>query len=217
MGIVKRLKASKLLLDVNRADPGGWLTMSDILVLTGMKWREIEYLESHGGFPQGSHIRKGKYRWQSDKVNAWLDARDRDPAYSAMRWEAPGAAVNLAAYLHSAVEHSDVALSPDELARYAIPIADFAHAASGIYFLWKTDRIVYVGQSRNGLARILTHLAEGVKDFDALSFLRCPVGKLDEVERHYIRALLPIYNNDAASRLYRSAFDASDGQHKGDR
>lgn len=57
---------------------------------------------------------------------------------------------------------------------------------SGIYFLVKADKVVYVGQSVNVPARVATHRSQGVKDFDAAAFIPAPKSKLDALETLYI-------------------------------
>ena len=64
-----------------------------------------------------------------------------------------------------------------------------------VYFLHDEGEIVYVGQSKTLRWRIEQHLSEGVKTFDAVSFARCCVSRLLEVEGEYIRKLSPRYNN----------------------
>ena len=63
---------------------------------------------------------------------------------------------------------------------------------SGVYFLIKQDRIVYVGQSVNVFARIGTHQTD--KDFDSIAWLPCDKGILDKLESIYIHTLQPPLN-----------------------
>ncbi len=63
---------------------------------------------------------------------------------------------------------------------------------SGVYFLIKQDRIVYVGQSVNVFARIGTHQTD--KDFDSIAWLPCDKGVLDKLESIYIHTLQPPLN-----------------------
>lgn len=71
---------------------------------------------------------------------------------------------------------------------------------SGVYFLWRKQEIVYVGQAKDLRRRIGQHLAEGLKAFDGLSFVLCEIGGLDRLERHYIQLHAPLYNNCAHGR-----------------
>jgi hypothetical protein len=75
------------------------------------------------------------------------------------------------------------------LARRAAP------RACGVYFLIKGERIVYVGQSVNVLARVGSH-AGADKDFDGWNYVRCLPEELDALERHYIDTYRPILNRD---------------------
>lgn len=84
----------------------------------------------------------------------------------------------------------------------------------GIYFLFKGDEIVYVGQSLNIFHRVEGHKAEGSKEFDSACFFECPVDKLDEYEIIAIRALAPKYNK---AHNYYSLYDIRHRFLKGDR
>lgn len=81
----------------------------------------------------------------------------------------------------------------DELRRGRLPV--LTDRRQGLYFLWKGERIVYVGQARGAggaLSRIGAHAAVG-KEFDAYTFL--PVrGDLDVIENLYIQKLNPCLN-----------------------
>jgi hypothetical protein len=61
--------------------------------------------------------------------------------------------------------------------------------SSGVYFLIKDDRVVYVGQSVNVFVRISHHVQH--KDFDSYAYVNCPRDKLDILESLYIHALSP--------------------------
>lgn len=67
---------------------------------------------------------------------------------------------------------------------------------SGIYFLIRDDRIVYVGQSVHVEARLAAHAADMSKAFDKAVWYPCPRESLSATERAYLSALLPEYNND---------------------
>lgn len=74
---------------------------------------------------------------------------------------------------------------------------------SGVYFLWQGETVVYVGQSKRVRDRVLQHAAEGLKAFDAVSFMGCEPKELIRLERHFIECLLPKYNRCAASESVR--------------
>lgn len=65
--------------------------------------------------------------------------------------------------------------------------------ASGVYFLIRQGRIVYVGQAVNVYVRISQHTE---KRFDSYAYLPCPVDMLDKVESLYIHLLRPELNGN---------------------
>lgn len=75
---------------------------------------------------------------------------------------------------------------------------------SGVYFLWRQARVVYVGQSRHVKARVLEHLADTSKKFDQFSYVRCGLLKLGEWERFYIESLTPEHNKCGRSKVVRA-------------
>lgn len=72
-----------------------------------------------------------------------------------------------------------------------------------VYFLYHRGEVVYVGQTRTLRFRIDQHIADGVKTFDAIGFVRCPLDKLAKYESHYIRLLAPKYNACGLSKKLR--------------
>ena len=67
---------------------------------------------------------------------------------------------------------------------------------SGIYFLVKDKKVVYVGQSVSVLRRIGTHV---YKEFDSFAFVPCDQSLLDRLESLYIHLLRPPLNGEYAS------------------
>ena len=65
-------------------------------------------------------------------------------------------------------------------------------ARSGIYFLIKGMKVVYVGQSRSVFSRVSDHLK--TKDFDGFSYIECHESILDILESLYIHVLSPPLN-----------------------
>lgn len=63
---------------------------------------------------------------------------------------------------------------------------------SGVYFLWKHDRIVYIGQALCVLSRAADHCLD--KSFDRSTFLRFAQRDLDFVESYLIWFLQPEIN-----------------------
>lgn len=63
---------------------------------------------------------------------------------------------------------------------------------SGVYFLINDNEVVYVGQTQNGLKRIMQH---SDKEFNKYSFIELPPEELDYYEDLYIMKYQPKYNN----------------------
>lgn len=86
---------------------------------------------------------------------------------------------------------------PDELHRikdlYKLPMESI-NTPSGIYFLCKGKKIVYIGQSTNIAGRICTHINDGLKDFDNVYFITCPISKLLQLESCLVRYFKPPLN-----------------------
>ncbi len=62
----------------------------------------------------------------------------------------------------------------------------------GIYFLFKNNQLVYIGQSIDIELRIRNHYKE--KDFDTYSYVLCLIEELNDVEKKYIQKYTPILN-----------------------
>lgn len=60
-----------------------------------------------------------------------------------------------------------------------------------VYFLLKDNEVIYVGQTKHGLARPLSHRD---KDFDEIKILYCDATNLDILEDTYIQKYQPTYN-----------------------
>ena len=76
-------------------------------------------------------------------------------------------------------------MSPESVIDMKIP---------GVYFLFKNNNLVYVGQSTHVPTRIASHVREGRLKFDRVSFIRVPPERLLEVEAYYIDLLWPEEN-----------------------
>lgn len=63
---------------------------------------------------------------------------------------------------------------------------------TGIYFLLRKDRVVYVGKSTNILGRICKH----TYNFDGYSYIECAKEELDLYEVAYITKFKPRYNTN---------------------
>ena len=66
--------------------------------------------------------------------------------------------------------------------------------ATGVYFLFDDDEIVYVGKSVNILSRVTTHINEGQKVFNKVRYIKYDRDFLDDIEMLYIKLLKPKYN-----------------------
>lgn len=69
-----------------------------------------------------------------------------------------------------------------------------AQDTCGVYFLIRDDKIVYVGQSLDVAARVVSHRRDANKRFNRAAWVECEPDRLDEVERFWIRALRPEHN-----------------------
>lgn len=76
-----------------------------------------------------------------------------------------------------------------ELKKYDMPRNVF----SAIYLLYDNDEVVYVGQTTNGLKRLLQH---NDKFFNKYAFIETPVEELEYYEDYYIMKYKPKYNNN---------------------
>ena len=78
-----------------------------------------------------------------------------------------------------------------QLLEISHPVDEFQ---SGIYFLFKDQKVVYVGKSLNASARIYDHQRAKSKVFDSYAILPVAAEYLDELEVIYICKFAPIYN-----------------------
>lgn len=100
-------------------------------------------------------------------------------------------------------------MASDSMPDLSVPvqILSLEHLAqSGIYFLSRAGKVVYVGQAVDMRRRIGQHIAEGTKAFDAVSGLACNLADLNAEERRYIVRLLPEYNRCSVSQQLRNEF-----------
>lgn len=95
--------------------------------------------------------------------------------------------------VHATEEVAELASVPHELLSMADHLYRFSDfGMSGVYFLVKNRKVVYVGQSVNIAGRMIEHVK--TKDFDSVFYLKVPNSELDEVEGAFIRALDPVLN-----------------------
>jgi len=92
------------------------------------------------------------------------------------------------------VEFSDLLSESDILSKAKKP-----EDVSGVYFLIRDEKIVYVGQSKCVYARLETHKKE--KDFDKVTIVKCAQDKLKPLEELYIRKFQPPLNIASLNKL----------------
>ena len=63
---------------------------------------------------------------------------------------------------------------------------------SGIYFLFKDTKLLYIGQTNIGLARIFQHRGKII--FNKYNFIKCQKEQLNIFEDYLIRTLKPSIN-----------------------
>lgn len=73
----------------------------------------------------------------------------------------------------------------------------------GIYFLYKKNKLVYIGQSISILSRIYSHLNK--KSFDSFSYIECKRERLNHLEYLYIYHLNPLLNYQTFNK-YRNVW-----------
>ena len=78
-------------------------------------------------------------------------------------------------------------MQEEDIVSRGIPRSNF----SGVYFLIKGIRVVYVGQSVNVFQRMWQHRD---KDFDSFAWVSCGKSELDVLESLYIHTLKPRLN-----------------------
>jgi hypothetical protein len=96
--------------------------------------------------------------------------------------------------LHHQLAHQTFNFAADRIVSVvrmiSVPVRSFIKC--GVYFLLHGERIVYVGQSVNVLARLAQHMKD--KEFDSFALIECGSDELDELEGFYIRLLQPALN-----------------------
>jgi len=64
-----------------------------------------------------------------------------------------------------------------------------------IYLLYKDEEIVYIGQSKNGITRLIHHVTERKKQFSHFKIINCQPDELNEIETDLIFHFKPYYND----------------------
>jgi hypothetical protein len=120
-----------------------------------------------------------KVRWLTANEIPYIVRPDGSPAVSR-------SAYNLATFEREPV-------SPFPSAVEVMRIDRIPRSLCGIYFLWRMGEVVYVGMSRNALARIAQHLKSD-KEFDSISLIESSLDTLKDLEAEMIARFDPIYN-----------------------
>jgi hypothetical protein len=81
--------------------------------------------------------------------------------------------------------------------------------ASGVYFLFADEKVVYVGQTCSVLRRIGEHMSDRTKRFDGFAWLPCLALNRLWLESNYIDLLKPLYNLEPNHKPARSRRRAS--------
>jgi len=87
--------------------------------------------------------------------------------------------------------------TPTELSGFANVFEadlDYLMGTSGIYFLYKEEKLVYIGKSVNVLLRVGSHVSQKIKMFDKALFIKVFEKDLGEFEKKLINHFKPIYN-----------------------
>lgn len=71
---------------------------------------------------------------------------------------------------------------------------------SGVYFLFRGDEIVYIGQSYDVYSRVIDHKSDPSKHFDKWAYIEVDETERLEIERRYIEMFQPQYNQ--THRIY---------------
>lgn len=79
----------------------------------------------------------------------------------------------------------------------------FVSSITGLYLLFKNDKVVYVGQSKNIFARLVAHQSE--KDFNGYYIYECSIEKAKALEIYFIINFNPEYNSTMPQNIrYKS-------------
>lgn len=125
-----------------------------------------------------------------ESAREWADHQEKKLEAMQVRYGKGGKPPKLATYAPTKFLTSpELEYTYDDILAAVIPYG----STSGIYFLTRGTKIVYIGQSTGVLRRIMAHRVDG-KEFDGFAFFSCPEEDLDELETAYIRAFNPSDN-----------------------
>lgn len=101
-------------------------------------------------------------------------------------------------------QHQPTGDIPEELNKisdlYELPMS-IINTPPGVYFLCADKVIVYIGQAVNISNRINAHIAQGLKSFNRVFFIPCPINRLNQLESSLIRYFKPPLNKTSIKTL----------------
>ena len=147
--------------------------------------REIKNLVERGLFEYREYFPNSKMVKKHYSTNAFSPAKYRDKIIE------PGS-LKISMPKDADFDAAKLAASGSEKEILNLPRFDSRSKISGIYFLIKDGRIVYVGQSENVHYRAFVHAKQ--KDFDSYTYIPCELSQLGILEAAYINALKPELN-----------------------
>lgn len=154
---------------------------------------------------QRNGVRSSKLFDTEEEAKAWADMKDRTLVSKGSHFIPTEKLSMTQSKLLSSIPSrvlnaiANVPYSMNEILDAAMPIG----TAMGIYFLIKSNEVVYVGQSVDVYSRIAKHRSDG-KDFDSFAFLQCERNMLNDLESLYISALVPFMNSALGAVRYRN-------------
>ena len=82
----------------------------------------------------------------------------------------------------------------------------FPKKICGVYMLFLSGEIMYVGRSTDIISRINTHSNDKSKEFDCYSYIQCDPEDLDMFERSLIEKYLPKLNTDTRTMKLKKKY-----------
>lgn len=175
------------------------VSIGEVSDLTGIPPSHIKVLKAIGDpIPGESSVLPGRYRLNC--VERWIREEGREGLQTKLQKTRRFCSLDEAIPLPRTAHQAGRILG--EAIHQRIDITGLPRTA-GVYFLFDRDSLVYVGQAVNITARIADHLRESVKNFDSFAFVECHTEELDDIENHFIRALLPPMNSNGVAHAER--------------
>lgn len=174
----------------------------------------MAYIGPHGG-KWRAHICKNGYRatrvfTTHEEAQLWVDLKERTMASKGTQFvpmdKLSMSQTKLLSSIPSRVLNAiaNVPHDMNEILDAAMPTG----TGMGVYFLIKSNEVVYVGQSVDVYGRLSKHKADG-KDFDSFAFIQCEKKMMNDLESIYISALVPYLNSALGATRYRKIQEVS--------